>query len=375
MILIYYSPYLFSFMGRGNFLAGKGRGSIADTTYYQFNGKQVARFKQTKIKNPRSVTQRIQRVLIKTTTSAYSVLQSVCSGSLEGYTAGAKCYSEWLSKNYRVVRALVDVGSVDSNSWQDTVYVNRKIDNFLLEPNRWLVSSGSLNSADFGYSIHAPLPVLDELESEECAWFVNEESVVDNTLGGVRYGAFCDALNIPIGSQLSVLLLYYDPSLFDAGVDRVPQLLLSKGRLVLWPGTVELGNVEGARETAFIGGFDRPQYHNQGFYEGVCDNANPQNMNMRLFFYNDSSAKKVKIGLSTVLPLGVKVVGGCVIVSYFDSQSKSWKYSTEVLSYPDSNALSPWSGETLGAAVSSFTGGGLRVNDPQGAFLQNAPKM
>lgn len=93
-------------MAKGNLLLGMGRGSIGDVTLYRSNGNQVSRARNRAPKNPRSRQQTAQRIIMRTTVRAYSVLKAICDHSFEGLGYGAPNMNRFNSVNADMLRAL-----------------------------------------------------------------------------------------------------------------------------------------------------------------------------------------------------------------------------------------------------------------------------
>lgn len=78
----------------GNIVGYKGR-----------NGQRLARIRQTEVKNPKTVSQTIQRLIIATASRAYGRMKTIVDHSFEGITYGGPTQSEFLKQASNDLRA------------------------------------------------------------------------------------------------------------------------------------------------------------------------------------------------------------------------------------------------------------------------------
>lgn len=78
----------------GNIVGYKGR-----------NGQRLARIRQTEVKNPKTVAQTIQRIIITTASRAYGRMKTIADHSFEGVTYGGPTQSEFLKQAANDLRA------------------------------------------------------------------------------------------------------------------------------------------------------------------------------------------------------------------------------------------------------------------------------
>lgn len=71
-------------MGKGNLFLGYGRGKAGDLVFSRQNGEQVFRARNRSPRNPQTPLTMLQRVVMKTCSSAFSVMQDICNHSFEG---------------------------------------------------------------------------------------------------------------------------------------------------------------------------------------------------------------------------------------------------------------------------------------------------
>ena len=98
-------------------------GKVGNKTYYQSDGKTIAREIVTP-KNPKTDAQTLQRILVRVVGMLYALLKMICNHSFEGYSTGAKCSYRFRSLNLRYLReratALQESGQSLSQFYQFT---------------------------------------------------------------------------------------------------------------------------------------------------------------------------------------------------------------------------------------------------------------
>lgn len=121
---------------------GLRRGSTKSHTYQIFNGQQVTKDRVDTVKNPRSETQMVQRMILKTAGTAYSHMKQIVDHSFEGTTYGLQSMMKFTSINAKLIRDC-------AKKVQDGVVVNEGGFYFTdygsdsLEPGSYLLSKGS----------------------------------------------------------------------------------------------------------------------------------------------------------------------------------------------------------------------------------------
>ena len=127
-------------MAKGNLLLGMARGSVGDVTFYRANGEQLSRARNRNPKNPNTDPQKAQRIIMKVTVKAYSIMKKICDHSFQGKSYGAECMNYFNSINARLLRDLALQG--DGDFVADT--------SARLAKNPWKVSEGSLLGVAIG---------------------------------------------------------------------------------------------------------------------------------------------------------------------------------------------------------------------------------
>ena len=183
-------------MSKGNLFLGFGRGKVGDVVFSRLDGQQVARAYNSSPKNPRSGLQLLQRSIMKTSSSAYSLLRDICDHSFQGFATGSPNQSRFLQVNVAKLRercaALINDPSEDSIL--SSQLVNFSSRSSMLPPiNTYQVSEGTI----------PPLVI---------SWTTGSPSVT--ALSSVGYSAsyaeFCAAMGVSVGDQLTFLWLSCD---------------------------------------------------------------------------------------------------------------------------------------------------------------------
>lgn len=84
---------------------GKRRGSTKNFTFAVFNGKQVTKEKAEQVKNPRTLAQMKNRMILTTSSAAYAAMKEIVDHSFQGYVYGLQNMSRFQSVNNKLLRA------------------------------------------------------------------------------------------------------------------------------------------------------------------------------------------------------------------------------------------------------------------------------
>lgn len=193
-------------MAKDNLFLGFGRGSVGDVVFSRVNGQQVARARNRSPRNPQTPLQLLQRVVMKTTASAYSLMQEICNHSFQGYAEGTDCQSQFVKRNVEVFRNLLKeyIESGDPEEilgCQETNFTPKFAQSAVLNP--YVISEGTLpeyyprvvnngNRAFFQFLFKSYLDPWPE-EMEE-----------------MTYAQFVQASGLQRGDQLTIVYLKID---------------------------------------------------------------------------------------------------------------------------------------------------------------------
>ena len=124
-------------MAKSKGFFGLRSGSTKNFTFSELNGQQITKERVYKVKNPRTLQQMRQRMVMATVSAAYSYLKEICDHSFEGFGVGSPCMSEFMRINLDALKAKAqnDAAVVAFNAYQDKN----------INPVPFMVSKGSLN--------------------------------------------------------------------------------------------------------------------------------------------------------------------------------------------------------------------------------------
>lgn len=124
-------------MAKSKGFFGLRSGSTKNFTFSELNGQQITKERVYKVKNPRTLQQMRQRMVMATVSAAYSYLKEICDHSFEGFGVGSPCMSEFMRLNLDRLKAKAqnDAAVVAFNAYQDKN----------INPVPFMVSKGSLN--------------------------------------------------------------------------------------------------------------------------------------------------------------------------------------------------------------------------------------
>lgn len=186
-------------MAKDNLFLGFGRGSVGDVVFYRQGGHQVARARNRSPKNPKTALQLLQRVVLKTTSGAYSFMQEITNHSFQGKAEGTECQSEFSRLN--VQRFRVQLADVINSGDPEMILTSGEY-NFaakgaaLVERNAYIVSDGSLTT----------IPVDWSSQSVTNAFVI----AVDLGSATPSYNDVINALQLQSGDQLTFMALSID---------------------------------------------------------------------------------------------------------------------------------------------------------------------
>lgn len=160
-------------------------GKVGNVVFRKNGRDNVVSQRPANVKNPRSVDQMIQRALIKSVASAYSVLRPLCDHSFEGVSFGGKCMQHFNKINYPVVKAANQAVFKNSSG--------------LVVPLPFKIASGSIHWAGYADG-DAGFPEMGHLDS-----FMTKNNIADITK--LTCKQFLDAMGLQNGDQITLVTL------------------------------------------------------------------------------------------------------------------------------------------------------------------------
>ena len=223
-------------MAKGNLFLGFGRGKVGDVVFSRQDGEQVTRARNRSPRNPQTPLMMLQRVVMKTTSCAFSLMQDICNHSFQGIEGVTPNQSEFVRANVRKFREqLADIiNSGDPESILTSSETNFSERNARLAPvNPYIISAGTIPS----------------LASQ---WVGSESSLAGGWLAisGVEpsgtdeapvlsYKSLIEALGLQKGDQITIVYATVDDT--EEGADGLFNGFVY-GRFILEPSD---GNMEG----------------------------------------------------------------------------------------------------------------------------------
>ena len=164
-------------MSKGNMLLGHARGKVGSLVFSRSNGKQIVRAKADVVKNPKTLAQTIQRIMLNTISQAYSKMSAICDHSFEGVKVGQDSMSYFMRQNLNALRTKVSE-AIASGTTMEEIFSFSPLGSGIFVPNDYLISKGKLPS----------VAVIDASSDAQMAAVINGatyQTVIDS-IGGQR---------------------------------------------------------------------------------------------------------------------------------------------------------------------------------------------
>lgn len=144
-------------MAKSKGFFGLRSGSTKNFTFSELNGTQITKERVYRVKNPRTMNQMRQRMLMTTIGAAYSYLKVIADHSFEGKTVGQQNMAEFMRLNLNKFRAASksDTASYAFNSYKDK----------LINPMRYILSRGSLPELAFAVNAQNQIEMQFNVET------------------------------------------------------------------------------------------------------------------------------------------------------------------------------------------------------------------
>lgn len=172
-------------------------GSTKNFTFSEMNGKQITKERVYRVKNPRTMAQMRQRMLMTTIGAAYSYLKVIADHAFEGKTVGQQCMAEFMRLNLNKFRdaAKNDKATYAFNSYKDK----------LINPMRYVLSKGSLPEMPF---------VINTLNQIELSYNVSDIKTAQDVYDamGIQVGDLVTFVWVVGSSSLVKNVFQYTPS-------------------------------------------------------------------------------------------------------------------------------------------------------------------
>ena len=123
-------------MAKSKGFFGIRSGSTKNFTFSELNGEQITKERVSRVKNPRTIGQMRQRMLMTTIGAAYSYLKTIADHSFEGKTVGQMNMSEFMRLNLNKFR--------DASQNDNAAYAFNAFKDAMINPMRYILAKGSL---------------------------------------------------------------------------------------------------------------------------------------------------------------------------------------------------------------------------------------
>lgn len=170
-------------MAKAGFWLRGSRGKLAGASMGKgANGQTIIREVVTP-KNPRTESQLVQRIIMKTVMQAYSTMKAITDHSFEGIAPGQATMAEFMRRNLTNLRNRV-ASEISQGSGYDDIYAFTPLKSEQFAPNTYIISKGSL-------------PVVDAAINA-----ANDFAYISG-LSANTYQAIIDAYGLQRGDQLT----------------------------------------------------------------------------------------------------------------------------------------------------------------------------
>lgn len=243
-------------MAKGNLFLGYGRGKVGDVVFSRQNGEQVTRARNRAPRNPQSPLQMLQRVIMKTSSTAYSMLSPICDHAFQGYQTGTPNQSRFAELNVAIMRNQMRdaINSGDPEEILASQEFNFAGKNSSLPQIRdYQISEGTLNSLNVAWDGFSPYIAATGLAPE----------------GGPTYQQVVDALGLQRGDQLTFIMLGTDDR---TNVETSEFTAMRYCRVILEPNDGDMTSKFLAGADGLTGAVNKPNERNMGTitFQGVA---------------------------------------------------------------------------------------------------------
>lgn len=156
-------------MAKSKGFFGIRTGSTKNFTFSELNGVQITKERVSRVKNPRTISQMRQRMLMATIGAAYSYLKIIADHSFEGKTVGQQNMREFMRLNLNKFR---DASLNNSAAYAFNAYRDK-----LINPMRFILAKGSLPAMPF---------VINATNQIELSYNITDTSTAEKVYEAMR---------------------------------------------------------------------------------------------------------------------------------------------------------------------------------------------
>lgn len=173
-------------MSKGNMLLGHARGKVGSLVFSRADGKQIVRSRAEVVKNPRTETQMVQRIILNTIAQAYSKMKAITDHSFQGVAEGQQSMSYFMQRNLNNLRTQIAAKRADNNTFDD-IYEFSPLKSNFFAVNNYEIAKGTL-----------PEIVVEKDESD---------LTMSIALSANTYQAFITDYNLKRGDQITFVAI------------------------------------------------------------------------------------------------------------------------------------------------------------------------
>lgn len=190
-------------MSKGNLFLGFGRGAVGDVVFSRQSGEQVARARNRSPRNPQTPLQLLQRVVMKTSSQGFSLMQDICNHSFQGYDGVTANQARFNVLNVAAFRLLLaDI----INSGDPAEILTSSETNFseratsIAPINPYIVSEGKITAPATTWGVAA----------DNGAFLCFTDVLASGTPLAKSYQQFIDGVGCQRGDQITTVVLTCD---------------------------------------------------------------------------------------------------------------------------------------------------------------------
>lgn len=187
-------------MAKSKGFFGIRTGSTKNFTFSELHGEQITKERVSKVKNPRTISQMRQRMLMATIGAAYSYLKAIADHSFEGKTVGQQNMSEFMRLNLNKFR--------DAAQNSNAAYAMNAYGDKLINPMRYILAKGSLPALPY---------VINSTNQIELSYNVEDVSTAEKVYDamGIKKGDMVTFCWVVGSASLVAGVFKYTPTQFN----------------------------------------------------------------------------------------------------------------------------------------------------------------
>lgn len=230
-------------MSKGNMLLGHARGKVGSLVFSRADGKQIVRSRAEVVKNPRTQSQMIQRIMLNTIAQAYSSMKDIVDHSFQGLSEGQQSMSYFMQRNLNNLRTKVAAEIAAGKSLSE-IFEFSPLKSNKMAVNGYEIAKGTLPEITIGF----------DTENNHGISVVSMKNTYEGVAG--YYG-------LKRGDQLTIVQLVSDPTL---GVKFV------YARIILDPRNEDGSEAPMTSELIKEGAINLPSPRNEGVFNTLSFN-------------------------------------------------------------------------------------------------------